>query len=324
MKKRTSAGLYHFFAVLSIDIILLLSTELTFFTSIYIKEADFYMSQKEFMSIVYGILILYNIVSSCFLDCENMDTYFQDCIIPLGVPCVVVLIQYWFWTGLLFSVLAAISVILVWTYNRKNTSTVVRKYAMSVSSVIVLAALLLTLYVPKTIRVSNKGENLPHNMSIFNQAITENKWKCLSTEEKLEHLQNIVSFECEKLGCDSIPICANSMTESANYYTAAHYDWIKSEITVNFKVLKESTYKEAFRTVIHEVRHHYQHQVVNSLDESIIKNSKLAYFKTAQEWYASMRNYKTFKNNDDEYFYQAIEEDAEKYADEEIKLVLSP
>lgn len=322
IKMMKSDRLQHFFIVLAVDLLVFFGCTQVFYTSIYIKELDFYMSQTMFVTLMGAIFLIYTTVSTIFLDCSDKESYIADCVIPLGVICILVLAQYWFIFSVLVSIVAFMSILFYIVRNRKNNASVIRTYVSYLFTIIVLCSMICTLYCSKEIRIDNTGTNLNAVENETPKILTNEEWKGLSIRDKLEHLQRVVNYECEKMGCNSVPITADSLPERQDLYNAAVYKKELKEIVISFRTLNYEMYEAVLHSIIHETRHHYQQEVIKSLDENFLENTSLEYFNKVKEWQKEFEGYTNLVQGETVYFEQVVEKDANEYADEELKILL--
>lgn len=73
---------------------------------------------------------------------------------------------------------------------------------------------------------------------------------------------------------------------------------------------------EYLNTLLHECRHAYQHDCVDSLDWNDPAVQTGIYYAQARKWRFEHANYISLSEGQDAYFSQTIESDARRYADE--------
>ncbi len=139
---------------------------------------------------------------------------------------------------------------------------------------------------------------------------SKKEWKKASVEEReqilkelFDDMQSIYGVSVENLIIESI--------ESETGTTYGAYNDYYSTIFINKDLLNDpSYYDKIMETMSHEMRHAYQHAVVNNPDDYKVDD------KTVQEWRENFDDYKDpDEDGYDKYRNQPVEVDDRKFAD---------
>lgn len=143
-------------------------------------------------------------------------------------------------------------------------------------------------------------------------------WMALSVEQKLSFMQSIADYECVyTLGIEPVPVCA-AVIENEN--CLGTYNDEKRLITLQYEVLQGSSPSVVLDTLLHEVRHAYQHRVADMYLEMELRGSipvqysSLAVVQTAQAFYQNFGDYKDGNLDFAQYYDQAVERDSRQFA----------
>lgn len=91
-------------------------------------------------------------------------------------------------------------------------------------------------------------------------------------------------------------------------------------IYINLEVLENGSAKDSLNTILHEMRHLYQANLVDIYCRLSTEEKKIAYFSELREWSESFDSYNTVSGDDYSieeymnYYTEAIEIDARDYA----------
>ncbi len=150
--------------------------------------------------------------------------------------------------------------------------------------------------------------------------INENTWVTLSFEKKLDTLQKIADYECVcVLGIGPVKVeheMFESDTERGEYRHDTKTVYIRTEH------LDSGQVEEVVNTLLHEVRHSWQHNIVemyatveNSLD---VRFTELELFRNARVFGENYRDYKHAEDDEKAYYEQAVEVDSRSFASDRI------
>ena len=134
----------------------------------------------------------------------------------------------------------------------------------------------------------------------------EDNWRKLSADEKREALQALADVYCEYLCAEPVRVKFKDLGEE----TLGLYNPLQGTISVSSRLAEGPSYAAA-ETLCHEVRHAYQHAVVNMLDwnDDMVKNHY--YYLDARLWKAEDEDYVSGEeDNFEEYYHQRKESDA--------------
>ena len=125
-------------------------------------------------------------------------------------------------------------------------------------------------------------------------------------------MQVIADIETNYMGINPV-VVVNCHLENQ---TIGAYD--HSERQVHIDLEKHNGYDslEYVNTILHECRHAYQHDCVDSLDWDNSQVQSGIYFAQARTWRYEQNNYVSANENRDAYLNQMTEKDARYYADE--------
>jgi len=149
--------------------------------------------------------------------------------------------------------------------------------------------------------------------------LQKDRWKELSLDERLNVLQIVADIEKENLGVShDIRVGANNIDQDIRgCYSDSSY-----EIVLNIDYLSESNSLEMVRTICHETRHAYQHQLIDLYEQLDDKYKSLMIFDDVSSYRYEFRNYSDLKEDYDDYFTMNCEIDSRSYAEEASKKYL--
>ena len=158
----------------------------------------------------------------------------------------------------------------------------------------------------------NKAETVEKNIPLISK-IDESIWKNLSLEDRLDVMQTLANVEKVQLG---ISHEVNVRADSLGLGTYGTYDFNKHEVTINTQVLMDDDSTEAVKTLCHELRHAFQHDVTDaylSLDEEY---QQLAVFDDVRKYYENLDDYQNASRDGfEEYENQTVEADSREYSE---------
>jgi len=139
------------------------------------------------------------------------------------------------------------------------------------------------------------------------------QWETLSRGERLELLSQVGLMEEEYLGVETdVPIVISSIKMEA--HTCAYYSNDTKQLRINVEHIDNADLPSVIDTVLHEVYHAFQNNVVDRLDfdEGMVHDSY--YFVRARAWRDNRDNYISAYSDFDAYEAQPLEADARNYA----------
>ena len=142
-------------------------------------------------------------------------------------------------------------------------------------------------------------------------------WDNLDINDRFLLLYEVALNEEKYLGienCDDILITYEKMAQ----YRLAYYDDENKIISININELNKAPCSECIISVLHEVFHAYQHDLVSSLDfdSDTVKNSY--YYSTVREWKENMDNYISGAGDYEGYLNQPLEASARAHSEERV------
>ena len=132
---------------------------------------------------------------------------------------------------------------------------------------------------------------------------SEETWKNASTEEKKQMLQNFLVEINEYMGTN-----ADTTIEFKDLGENTRGQYYNNKITINIRYITDKKPEDSYmimRTMIHEMRHCYQHSAVDNPDQYLVSQ------ETRNQW---EYNFNHYKSKGDAYFKQPIEWDAKNFA----------
>ena len=136
-------------------------------------------------------------------------------------------------------------------------------------------------------------------------------WFSLSDQEQIDVLQIVADIETNYMGIPSVSVI-NCHLENR---TIGAYDHTTRSVQIDLE--KHSGYQpiEYENTVLHECRHAFQHDCVDSLDWSDPDVLTGIYYAQARKWRSEHANYISLVEDREAYYDQAIEIDARQYSE---------
>ncbi|MBQ8497271.1 MAG: hypothetical protein IJ489_07470 [Clostridia bacterium] len=144
----------------------------------------------------------------------------------------------------------------------------------------------------------------------------------LETEERLTVLQAICDYECiVGFGCNSAKLQTLYIKDEG---TLGYYTNAEQTITIDLTLLKGNDPEKIVSTVLHEVRHHYQHRLVDlyqtvkpNLNEN---NQNMEPFRDARKFLINFQDYQDNKKDGyDAYYQQLVEQDSRAFAEKRMQ-----
>jgi len=142
--------------------------------------------------------------------------------------------------------------------------------------------------------------------------LQEEQWKKLNAEQKIDVLQVVANIEKDNLG---LPHELNVVASAVNKNVGAHYDYRKHRITLGLGVLTYYTAEQAVNTIMHEVRHAYQYQLVELYNSLTPEQKQLKVFEESYipNFTYELENYININEDYESYYNQFVEIDARLY-----------
>lgn len=160
-------------------------------------------------------------------------------------------------------------------------------------------------------------EEFENDSGFFENFIEEN-WLTLTTEEKIDALQEISYLEAERLNIDDVYVHAEDIGDARISYHIRN----TRDIFIDLTREVHQDPMECIHTILHECRHVYQNDCINSMNWASPQVQSGIYYEAVREWRYNLENYHSAAdgNNYELYYWQAVEKDAREYADSAIGL----
>ncbi len=264
-------------------------------------------------------------------------------LLTVFMHCFMLFAQYYFVAAVIITVLAAVGAVCLYFYlsgmrKKENRTVKFKRYCREVTAFLTAAALCAVLAVPSVIgyckeymgkdemkklsevnaEKSANGQPETVNYDILSMRASLAEWKELTRDEKADILYKIGVAEAKNLGIGdymSISFSAVKMPLPR----LAYYDNNDRTVALNKAHIDNGTAEENVDSLLHEIFHAYQHYLVEKLDfdNELVKNGY--YFEQARRWKDNITNYRpSAVYGYDEYYSQALEEDARAYAESRI------
>ena len=254
---------------------------------------------------------------------------------PMGLLILLGIMKRWLWTIAIMPVLFAVAYILCMFFkcildSDEDASSKFRTFLDTCRGavIILIAVCVLTTSIfcitPYTYKSTDMGSGNISEEELreeFDQVCWELEYSCFkkkSLQEKLELLQKICDYEClVGFGCASAQVCAAAIEDSR---TLGYYTSNNQTITIDLDHLTSGETDEVVMTLLHEIRHHWQHQIVEVYlaAESSLTNEQrsMSPFREAKKIHENYQDYQESKYDGfDNYYNQFVEEDAREWSE---------
>lgn len=300
---------------------------LVFNSGIYISEIGLYLSRERFMVIMGGIATLNMLINIIpFYNKQKIDRYIHV-LFPVGVFSSIFNMQYNFTFGVVLLALAVLAIIMfvfsiTRKYNEKDQFGHIKKLRYPLFAAIIVSLLLsfgFYIFGDKALNSNVQTDSdiqMQDNSMVKHEiehlkVFVDGSWETLSNEQKVDALQRIVNIECTYLGCEALPIAADTLPDGEG----GHYDPIQKKIFIDYELLESNDSEKCVMSVIHEVRHRYQDELVSSINWNFKNAHKLRDLLKANSWKNNYDNYlESSEVGEERYFYQPVEYDAYSYS----------
>lgn len=148
------------------------------------------------------------------------------------------------------------------------------------------------------------------------QLLEDSRWELLSDQEKVDVLQVISDIETHYMRIAPVSVVDCHLEKR----TIGAYDHLQRQVQIDLD--KHTGYEslEYINTVLHECRHAYQHDCIESLDWNSTEVQTGIYFSEARNWQYEHANYVSASEDGDVYYNQWIEKDARYYAEDGVSV----
>lgn len=163
-------------------------------------------------------------------------------------------------------------------------------------------------------------EEIARETTLLTESFRGEQWYPLSAEERLQLVERLVELERQYLGIPyRLKVTADRMPDTRNgIYTYSGSEYL---ISINADLLKNHAPIEVVSTTLHECYHAYQHALINLYFSSDAQYQDLQLFSKVKIYADEFMCYKKPGQAQaafEEYYTQKIEEEARKYADENV------
>lgn len=179
----------------------------------------------------------------------------------------------------------------------------------------------LSVYIYPSNQIGNFDSQSIESFHEVTDRLPSEKWKTYNNQEKLDILQVVCDYECEKiLGCSSPKVAAGHLEHDT---ICGSYRTLTKTIIINVEHLANDPEEEVLDTLLHEARHVYQHATVdafNAIEGNLSEETKgLSCFKTIESYRDNFEHYVNGNRDYDSYYDQEIENDSRSWAEWRIR-----
>lgn len=166
----------------------------------------------------------------------------------------------------------------------------------------------------KEMAMLDDSQNIADNMDTI-LLLQEKEWRELSVKERLDVLQTVADIEKTYLGLPhELSVgAANLKEELLGYYNDNTH-----EIIINLDQLLDAQAHELLSITCHEVRHSYQHRLVDAYNSADAQTRELRLFRTVGSFAEEFNDYADGFEDFCGYYSQECESDAREYAENAI------
>lgn len=328
MKKYKVSGLEYSLSIWLLSIVILFGCVCIFRESIYIGKIDLYIDIKIVSTIMVVLSLLNTFFSLSVSYNRKMLDVLMSALAPFALYSLLFDMQYAFWFGIFVIICiivscVAITILIKRIYQRIGTRKILHVLRYVIFAIMIIpmcAAFLFNMcgdkalktYVPVNADMPIQDESMVKAQIGMLIPLVDGRWDGLSSQEKTDILQTIVNIESTYLGCTAMPLVSDTL----GAYTSACYMHDRKLIAIDLNQLKNGQPEECVRSIIHEVRHVYQRQMVETVNWEKEGSSTLAGLGKIYKWKENFENY-TLSTEDNAYVKQPIEVDAYEYSHEQ-------
>lgn len=325
MKKYKVSGLEYSLSIYLLSIVVMFGSVCVFRESIYISTIDLYIDIKMVSTIMLFLSLLNTFFSLIVSYNRTLLDILISALVPFALYSLLFDMQYFFLFGI-FVMICVIAVCVIVTILIKRNSIRIKtrkilhvlRYAIFAIMIIPMCvSFLFNTWGDKAVKtnVPVKADMPMQDGSMIKAQIgtllplVNGIWYGMGTQERIDILQIIVNIESTYLGCVAVPLVADTLST----YTSACYMHDKKMIAIDLEHLKTAEPEACICSIIHEVRHVYQRQMVESVDWEKEGSSTLAGLLEIHKWKENFENY-TLSAENNAYAKQPIESDAYEYS----------
>lgn len=321
--------------------------------AVFLSELGIEISSVAMRCIVIGVHIITAWVGMQSEESRGWLYEIASCFLATEIVLYIYFMQYQFAIALLLMVIFSAGLVWISTYGRRKLMYSYRRghipqtlmddiiasskekrrpytlFSVALRRFMMIAPAVL-LIVPSVVMIYNHGiDGIKHtgnehaiiadsqeNQLIANlstlRLLEDSSWKLLSDQEKVDVLQVIADIETRYMEIAPITV-VNCHLENR---TIGAYDHSQRQAQIDLD--KHTGYEsiEYVNTILHECRHAYQHDCVDSLDWNDTEVQTGIYFSEVRNWRYEHANYVSASEDRDAYYNQRIEKDARYYAEE--------
>ena len=142
--------------------------------------------------------------------------------------------------------------------------------------------------------------------------LEDGRWDGLSVQEKIDILQIVADIETGHLNIVPVTV-VNYHLEGTVF---GSYDHEQRQVQIDMDKHEGYMSLEYVGTILHECRHAFQHDCVDSLDWNDPEILNGIYYAEARQWRYENEHYILSSQDRDAYYNQEIEKDARRYSEE--------
>lgn len=155
--------------------------------------------------------------------------------------------------------------------------------------------------------------DLSNNIDRIRPIVFEDEWNELSLQQRQDTV--VATVECEAY-CMGIPYELEVVfTDDMDYELKGSYYYKEHTIYINNQTLVLDGNETALITLLHELRHCYQHAMCDVYVTLTPEQRNLYCFDGVDEWCENINNYVDSGDNYEDYCTQSLEDDARQYAE---------
>lgn len=218
--------------------------------------------------------------------------------------------------------ISAVSIFLMWLFYKKSDYVryLFRDVILWTLSLMVLVGVMVPEFVPPKFYESNRYEvkietgvgMIESNIEVLKN-LKPKVFNKLSLEERLDVLNLVVKIETKYW---ALPECPRLIAEDLPQNTNADHSYEENTIRIRRDLLKYGKAKNCLRTILHEMYHAVQHQMVEAYETLDEQYKDMRFFNMYSVY---KKEFEDYASNGLDYALQKVEMDAGEYADYTVK-----
>lgn len=161
--------------------------------------------------------------------------------------------------------------------------------------------------------------HLPSAFAEELEGLQEDRWICLSLQEKVDLMQLVANIETSYLGIpEGLQVCCESLPP----YTLGSYAHEESTIRIGKDHLLYDSPEACTETVLHEAYHSFQHHLCAAYSQVEDRYRALYFLREAAIYEDEFGDYQNGSSGFWEYYNQSCEADARRYAEGRLPMYL--